>query len=88
MRDGRFLYTVMEVYWEPEYPRLTEAECFFPPALLENPSREISAYYKWVTEGLRIAATHQHDPQKAQILAQLEVLATTAELDFLKEETT
>ena len=21
LRDGRFLYTVMEVYWEPDYPR-------------------------------------------------------------------
>ena len=63
LRDGRFLYTVMEVWWEPTYPRLTEAECWFPPALLENPSREVPAYYRWVLEGVRISAAHKEEWQ-------------------------
>ncbi len=45
IRDGRFLYTVMEVYWEPAYPKLSPGEWFFPPAIMENPSIETAAYY-------------------------------------------
>jgi len=71
LRDGKFLYTVMEVYYQPDYPRLTAAECYFPPALLENPSRDVPAYYKWVVEGLRIAVQHQSDPEKEEILKEL-----------------
>ena len=83
LRDGRFLYTVMEVCWEPDYPRLTEAEYYFPPALLEDPSPEVPAYYRWVLEGLRIAVVHRDDPEKKQLLAQLEELAKDENLRFL-----
>ena len=62
----------MEVYYEPEYPRLTEAEYYFPPALLENPSKDVPAYYQWVVQGLKIAAEHQQDENKQQILRQLQ----------------
>ena len=84
LRDGKFLYTVMEVGYRPEYPKLTVGEWYFPPALLENPSRDLPAYYQWVTEGLRISTAHQDDPEKKQALAELEALAT--ELTWLKEE--
>lgn len=85
LRDGRFLYTVMEVYYEPDYPRLTEAETYFPPALLENPALELPAYYKWVLEGLRIATTHRDEPALSAILNELE---NDPDLAFLKEDTT
>ena len=85
LRDGKFLYTVMEIGYRPEHPKLTVGEWYFPPALLENPSKDVPAYYKWVTEGLRISTTHQDDPEKKQALAELESLAT--ELTWLKEET-
>ena len=81
LRDGRFLYTVMEVYYQPDHPRLTEAESYFPPALLENPSKEVPAYYKWVVGGLKIAAAH--NGEKQPILAALEALAQTQELSWL-----
>jgi tRNA (adenine22-N1)-methyltransferase len=84
LRDGKFLYTVMEVGYRPETPRLTVGEWYFPPALLENPSKDVPAYYQWVTEGLRISTAHQDDPEKKQALAELEALA--AELTWLKEE--
>ena len=86
LRDGRFLYTVMEASWRPEYPKLTVGEWYFPPALLENPSAEVPAYYKWVTDGLRIATAHQDDAEKKQALAELEALASQKELTWLKEE--
>lgn len=84
LRDGKFLYTVMEVGYRPETPRLTVGEWYFPPALLENPSRDLPAYYQWVTEGLRISTAHQDDPEKKQALAELEALS--GKLKWLKEE--
>jgi tRNA A22 N-methylase len=84
LRDGKFLYTVMEVGYHPEYPKLTVGEWYFPPALLENPSKDVPAYYQWVTEGLRISTAHQDDPKKKQALAELEALS--GELKWLKEE--
>ena len=86
LRDGKFLYTVMEAGWRPEFPKLTVGEWYFPPALLENPSAEVPAYYKWVTDGLRIATAHQDDAEKKQALAELEALAEQRELTWLKEE--
>ena len=75
VRDGRFLYTVMEVLWQPNYPRLSVGQWYFPPALLENPSGELPEYYRWVTEGLRIATTHKEDAEKQQALHELERLS-------------
>lgn len=83
LRDGRFLYTIMEAVWAPDAPKLTPAQCHFPPALLVEPAAELPAYFRWVTEGLRIAAVHQNDPEKAQIL---HTLTTDPELSFLKED--
>ena len=86
LRDGRFLYTIMEVSWRPEYPKLTPGEWYFPPALLENPSCDVPAYYRWVVGGLAVSTAHQDDPEKKQILAELKALAETPELTWLKEE--
>ena len=86
LRDGRFLYTIMEVSWRPEYPKLTPGEWYFPPALLENPSCDVPAYYRWVVGGLEVSTAHQDDPEKKQILAELKALAETPELTWLKEE--
>lgn len=72
LRDGRFLYTVMEVIWQPDYPRLSTGEWYFPPALLENPSHDTADYYRRVIEGLRIATAHRDDPEKQQALEELE----------------
>ena len=87
LKDGKFLYTVMEVYWEPDYPRLTVGEWYFPPALLKNPGAQVPSYYQWVVEGLRIATAHQQNPEKLLALAALQDLADTPELTWLKEDT-
>ena len=87
VRDGRFLYTVMEVLWQPAYPRLRVGEWYFPPALLENPARELPEYYRWVVDGLRIATAHKEDAEKQQALNELEALAADPALLWLKEET-
>ena len=82
LKDGRFLYTIMEVRWEPDYPMLTEAECYFPPALLVNPSPDLKAYFQWVVRGLEIATEHQDDEEKKRILA---VLHGHPDFAFLRE---
>ena len=84
LRDGKFLYTVMEVLFDPTYPRLTPAQCYFPPALLENPSEHLADYYRWVVEGLRIATAHQDDSEKKRILKDL---LEDPNLTFLREDT-
>ena len=85
LRDGRFLYTVMEVVWQPDYARLREMEWYFPPALLENPGEALPAYYRWVVKGLEIATEHQDDAQKKRVLAELRKLPETEGLHFLAE---
>ena len=85
MKDGRFVYTVMGICWQPEHPKLTVGEWYFPPALLENPGEDTVAYFHWVVEGLRIATAHKEDTEKQQALAELLALADTPELSFLKE---
>lgn len=88
LRDGRFLYTIMKVLYRPESAKLTVGQWYFPPALLENPSKDVPAYYKWVLEGLRIATAHQDDTEKKQALAELELLAQDENCAFLREGTT
>lgn len=86
LRDGRFLYTVMEVYWEPSYPKLTPAQWYFPPALLENPGKETAEYYRRVVKKLRISVMGHGanaDPVETAVLAEL---TDDPHLQFLKEE--
>lgn len=89
LRDGRFLYTIMDVCWQPENPRLTPGEWYFPPALLENPGEALPAYYRWVKGGLEKMVTNrgEHaDPELAEALAELESLPANPNLSWLKEE--
>ena len=88
VRDGRFLYTVMEVCWQPGYS-LSAGECYFPPALLENPSAELPEYYSQVISKLRRVVNGQKentDPKILAALSELETLADTPELKWLKEK--
>ena len=85
LRDGRFLYTVMEASWRPEYPKLTPGEWYFPPALLENPSYDVPDYYRWVVGGLEVSTAHQDAPEKKQALTELKAQAEDPNLSFLKD---
>ena len=87
LKDGKFLYTVMEAGWRPDYPKLTPGEWYFPPALLENPSADVPAYYRWVKEGLRIAVAHrgENEPMLKTALEELTALAKQEELTWLEE---
>ena len=89
LRDGRFLYTVMEVVWQPDYPRLSAGQWYFPPALLENPARELPEYYQRLIFSLERAVNgrgENADPMMATALMELKELGATQELAWLKEE--
>ncbi len=85
-KDGKFLYTVMEVTYQPGYPKLETHEWYFPPAILENPSEYVSDYYRYVVRGLEIAIDGQGDavdPTKPVALEGLKKLAESPELSRL-----
>lgn len=89
LRDGRFLYTVMEVQWDPSCPRLTPGQWYFPPALLENPGSEVPAYYRRVVNGLKIAVSGRGEAAGSTLntcLAELEALPKNKHLNWLTEE--
>jgi tRNA (adenine22-N1)-methyltransferase len=71
LRDGRFLYTVMEVCWAPKSEKLTVGQRYFSPALLADTAPERVEYYRWVVDGLRIATRHKPDPEKELALKEL-----------------
>lgn len=58
IRDGRFLYTVMDVTFTPGHS-LTPGQCYFPPALSDNPGLELEEYYRFVVQGLKNTGKHQ-----------------------------
>ena len=84
LRDGRFLYTVMELWYQPDYPKLTPGEHFFPPALMENPAVELPEYFQRILFSLNRAAKYQSDPYILGALEELNELA--GEHPWLKEE--
>lgn len=88
LRDGKFLYTVMEVVFSPDAPRLSPAECYFPPAMLEDPSAETVEYYHQMCKKLRYALSSRADSTDVALcetLRELEAIADAPDLSFLKE---
>jgi len=84
LRDGKFLYTIMLARYAPGCA-LTPGQCHFPPALLKKPSGALPAYYRWVVNGLKIAAAHRNDPELHSALEELKSLAKLPELSFWEE---
>ncbi len=86
VRDGKFLYTVMDVDYRPNSPKLTVGQWYFCPGLVDAPGPETANYYQYVLEGLRIATAHRQDEEKLQALRELEALPQEPYLRFLKKE--
>ena len=74
LRDGRFLYTVMDVRFDPAAPRLTVAEVHFPPAMLVCPTAETKEYYDQVIFCLDRAVTNAGDAADPARKTALEIL--------------
>ena len=74
LRDGRFLYTVMEVLYEPDAPRLSMGQWYFPPALLEDDSPEREEYCRRTIKNLRISVEEHGahaNPTETAVLTEL-----------------
>ena len=87
VRDGKFIYTAMEVLWQPGY-HLTPGEWFFPPALLENPAECLPEYFQRTVNTLRkiVEGRGEHaELELVQALTELDKLANDPNLDFLTE---
>lgn len=88
VRDGRFLYTVMEVIYQPGYT-LSPGEWFFPPALLENPAKELPEYYQQVCTRLKRTIDGQKENTPTELLQAYEELIQLWDdpnLQWLKEK--
>ena len=89
LKDGKFLYTVMEVIWQPGFP-LTAGEWYFPPVIQEkHPTPEAAAYYRWVVKVLRQKVSgrgENAEPELTEPLKELDMLPENPNLFWLKEE--
>ena len=74
LRDGRFLYTVMEVLYRPDTPRLTAGQVYFPPAMLASPAPDAKEYYDRVIFSLNRALTNAGDRADPALKTALEEL--------------
>ena len=75
LRDGRFLYTVMEVLWQPDAPRLTLGQWYFPPAMTAEPSEFTEEYFRQTLDKLQYAIQNRGDsadPEHIAALSQLQ----------------
>ena len=89
LRDGRFLYTVMEVIFQPEHKALSAWQYHFPPALLEVSTQETKEYYQQILTRLHRAIAGQGEnaaPETVEILQVLVSLADAPAYHWLKEE--
>lgn len=82
VKDGKFLYTVMSVIWQPGNARLTAGECYISPGMLNKTNPDLPEYYQRITDGLRLAVIHQQDSEKTTILSELE---NDPRLDHIRE---
>lgn len=80
LRDGRFLYTVMDVVREDE--SLSPGQCYISPALLQCQSPEKQAYIDWVIAHLRLAVTSRGESADTFQMAALK------ELEIIPQEET
>ena len=80
VRDGKFLYSVMCIRYQPDAPRLTAGQCYITPAMVRAAQPELQEYYSRIAEGLRLAVVHQNDTEKKQILEELESMAKEVSL--------
>ena len=85
-RQSRAIATYMEkmsAIDQEKYQALLDEARAYNASLLENPARELPAYYRWVVEGLKIAAAHKEELQP--ILHALLALPQDSALSWLAD---
>ena len=87
LRDGRFLYTIMEVLWKDCVSGVQDWAFHYPPVMLEYPTEESIEYYHRVIKKLHLSVDsrgEQADPAEKSVLRSLEALQS--DYPFLKED--
>lgn len=77
LKDGRFLYTVMEVVYQQDAP-FTPGQCHFSPALAKEHTEETITYYHQVIARLERAVAGQKetaDPSLVEALRELKEIS-------------
>lgn len=85
-RDGKFLYTIMEIQWNPAAPRLTPGGFYFPPALLESADDDTREYCRWIYRELHKIVTSRGDAASETMKTALAEIESRPGLAFVKEE--
>ena len=71
LRDGKFLYTVLEARFDPDAPRLTPGQCHIPPVLS---GRDREEYCRWVLKDLEKIVTSRGESAGAFLKSALDEL--------------
>ena len=71
LRDGKFLYTVMEVVFDPTAPRLTPGQCYICPVLS---GEDVAEYRQWVLKDLEKIVTSRGEVAEPFMAAALKEL--------------
>ena len=71
LRDGKFLYTVMEVIFDPAAPRLTPGQCYICPVLS---GEDVAEYRQWVLKDLEKIVTSRGEVAEPFMSAALKEL--------------
>ncbi len=82
LRDGKFLYTQMDVCWQPG-DRLSPGQCYLSPAMLENLTAEVIEHSRWVYRELTKIVTARGEAADPWMKQAAQELSTYY---FLKEE--
>ena len=85
VRDGRFLYTVMSVVWDPGHP-LTPGETYFSPALLSTRSPYLPEHYRRIVKGLQQAVEGRGRQNVPYMAAACDELLSDPTFCWMKED--
>lgn len=85
LRDGRFLYTVMEVMYQPGMA-LTPGQCYISPALLNCPSPDMREYCQQVIFRLNRAVTGQKENADQAMVQALNELRNLQQAGIISTE--
>ena len=71
LRDGKFLYTIMEVVFDSTAPRLTPGQCYITPVLT---GEDVAEYRQWVLKDLEKIVTSRGEIAEPFMAAALKEL--------------
>ena len=89
LRDGKFLYTVLEAAYDPAGPALTPGQWYIPPVMLEMPQEALPDYFFWILKGLRKIVSSRGETAPlwmGQALQELEATGRHPIFDAYREE--